>query len=71
MAAVSSSQVRTGLKEIIRRSDGPITRRELLDDVVLELDINREEAADVLDLLDRKGEVYHVGDDGTAEVRIP
>lgn len=71
MTAVYAGQVRTALKEIVRRSDGAVTRDELIENATLELGIDQERVVKQLDSLDRKGEVYHVGDGDTAEVRVP
>jgi hypothetical protein len=71
MAVVYATQVRTALKEIVRRSDGAVTRGELIESGTLELGIDRERVVEGLDSLDRRGEVYHVGDGDDAEVRVP
>jgi len=71
MAVVYAGQIRTTIKEILRRSDDVVTRRELIESAELELDIDRERVVDQVDSLDRRGEVYHVGDGETAEVRVP
>ena len=71
MAAVYAGQVRTALKEIVRRTDGVLTRGELIESATLELGIDQERVVEQLDSLDRRGEVYHVGDGDTAEVRVP
>ena len=71
MAVVYAGQIRTTIKEILRRSDDVVTRRELIESAELELDIDRVRVVDQVDSLDRRGEVYHVGDGETAEVRIP
>lgn len=71
MAVVHEGQVRTALKEIVRRSDGVITRGELIKSGTLELGVERDRVVEGLDSLDRRGEVYHVGDGADAEVRVP
>ena len=71
MAVVYAGQIRTTIKEILRRSDDVVTRRELIESAEIELGIDRERVVDQVDSLDRRGEVYHVGDGETAEVRIP
>jgi hypothetical protein len=71
MAVVYAAQIQTTLKEIVRRSDGTMTRADLIEGAELELDVDRERVVDQLDSLDRRGEVYHVGDGAEAEVRVP
>jgi len=71
MSAVCAAEVRTAIKEIVRRSDSVITRGELLKSATLELDVERDRIVEQLDTLDRRGEVYHVGDGDDAEVRVP
>ena len=71
MAVVYAGQVQTSLKEIVRRNDGAVTRRELIESATLELGIDRERVVTQLETLDQKGEVYHVGDGDDAEVRVP
>lgn len=71
MAVVYAGQIRTTIKEILRRSDDEVTRRELIESAEIELGIDRERVVDQVDSLDRRGEVYHVGDGETAEVRVP
>jgi hypothetical protein len=71
MSVVHAGQVRTALKEIVRRSDGAITRRQLIESGTLELGIDRDRVVAGIDSLDRRGEVYHVGDGDDAEVRVP
>ena len=71
MAIVYAGQIQTTLKEIVRRSDGTMTRADLIEGAELELDVDRERVVDQLDSLDRRGEVYHVGDGAEAEVRVP
>ena len=71
MSVVYAGQIRTTLKEIVRRSDDAVTRSELIESAEIELGIDRERVVDQVDSLDRRGEVYHVGDGETAEVRIP
>ena len=71
MAVVYAGQIRTTIKEILRRSDDVVTRRELIESAEIELGIDRERVVDQVDSLDRRGEVYHVGDGETAEVRVP
>lgn len=71
MSVVYAGQIRTTIKEILRRSDDIVTRRELIESAEVELGIERERVVEQVDSLDRRGEVYHVGDGETAEVRIP
>jgi len=71
MSVVYAGQIRTTIKEILRRSDDVVTRRELIESAEIELGIDRERVVDQVDSLDRRGEVYHVGDGETAEVRVP
>ncbi|WP_435075308.1 hypothetical protein [Halorubrum sp. HHNYT27] len=71
MAVVYAGQVRTTLKEIARRTDGAVTRAELIESATLELGIDQERVVEQLDSLDRRGQVYHVGDGADAEVRLP
>jgi hypothetical protein len=71
MAVVYEGQVRTTLTEIIRRTDGAVTRAELIESATLELGIEQERVVEQLDSLDRRGQVYHVGDEDDAEVRLP
>ena len=71
MSVVYAGQIRTTIKEILRRSDDAVTRRELIESAEIELGIDRERVVEQVDSLDRRGEVYHVGDGETAEVRIP
>lgn len=71
MAVVYAGQARTTLKEIVRRTNGAITRGELVESATLELGIDQERVVEQLDSLDRRGQVYHVGDGADAEVRLP
>ena len=71
MSVVYAGQIRTTIKEIVRRSDDVVTRSELIESAEIELGIDRERVVEQVDSLDRRGEVYHVGDGETAEVRIP
>ena len=71
MAVVYAAQIQTTLKEIVRRSDSNVTRSGLIEGAKVELDIERDRIVEQLDRLDRRGEVYHVGDGANAEVRIP
>ena len=71
MSVVYAGQIRTTIKEILRRSDDGVTRRELIESAEVELGIDRERVVDQVDSLDRRGEVYHVGEGETAEVRVP
>ena len=71
MSVVYAGQIRTTIKEILRRSDDVVTRRELIESAEIELGIDRERVVDQVDSLDRRGEVYHVGEGETAEVRVP
>jgi len=71
MSVVYASQVQTTLKELIRRTDDAVTRGELVEGAALELGIDQERVTKQLDVLDRRGEVYHVGGGDDAEVRVP
>lgn len=71
MSMVYAAQIQTTIKEILRRTEGKVTREQLVADAVLELDVGHDRVAEQLDTLNRLGEVYHVGDGGDAEVRIP
>ncbi|MEZ3163271.1 hypothetical protein ABNG03_00135 [Halorubrum sp. RMP-47] len=71
MAVVYAAQIQTAIKQAIYRSDNAVTRGELIEGVTLELGIEDERVIEQLDKLDRRGEVYHVGDGGDAEVRVP
>ena len=71
MSMVYAAQIQTTIKEILRRTEGKVTREQLLADAVLELDVGHDRVAEQLDTLNRLGEVYHVGDGDDAEVRIP
>ena len=71
MSVVYAGQIRTTIKEILRRSDDAVTRRELIESAEIELGVARERVVEELDKLDRRGEIYHVGDGETAEVRVP
>lgn len=71
MSMVYAAQIQTTIKEILRRTEGKVTREQLVADAVLELDVGHDRVAEQLDTLNRLGEVYHVGDGDDAEVRIP
>jgi hypothetical protein len=71
MAVVYAAQIQTTLKEIVRRSDSELTRVDLIESAEIELDVARDRIVEQLDTLDRRGEVYHVGDGTDAEVRVP
>lgn len=71
MAVVYAGQVRTTLKEIVRRTDGAVTRARLIESATLELGIEQGRVVEQLDSLDQRGQVYHVGDGADAEVRLP
>ena len=71
MAVVYAAQIQTTLKEIVRRSDPGVTRNDLIEGAEVELDVERDRIVEQLDTLDRRGEVYHVGDGADAEVRVP
>ena len=71
MSTIYAGQIQTTLKEIVRRSEDTVTRGTLITDAALELGVDTERVVTQLDQLDRKGEVYHVGEGEHAEVRVP
>lgn len=71
MTVIYAAQIQTAIKESVRRSDGAVTRSDLIEGVTLELGIDDDRVIEQLDTLDRRGEVYHVDDGGDAEVRVP
>jgi hypothetical protein len=71
MTAIYTGQVQTTLQEIIRRTDGGVTHAELIESATFELGIDQERVVEQLNSLDRRGQVYHVGNGDDAEVRLP
>jgi hypothetical protein len=62
MTVVYAGQFRTTLKECVRRTDGAVTRTEVIESGKLVLGIDKLRIVKQLDSLGRRGQIYNVGD---------
>jgi len=68
-ATVDRVAVRRTVREVV--TDSPVDKRQTINEVASRLDIPEEIAREELAELERHGFIYFVGDDDSAEVKLP